>query len=149
MLLRILCILIDTSSLWVVFVNKNRCISVPLVSEKDKASKFDNFDNPHNSFLWPEYFIDYFCKNWFHVRLWHPSLVFFPPKDSLLQHKKCVHLWNNFPCISSLQKPKWKTLIVSQKNCPKCFIDVSLKFNHRGANIFFIKKKKKIQSNFR
>ena len=30
-------------------------------------------------------------------------LVFtFPPKDSTLQYKKCVHLWNNFPCITSL-----------------------------------------------
>ena len=30
-------------------------------------------------------------------------LVFtFPPKDSTLQYKKCVHLWNNFPCISTL-----------------------------------------------
>jgi len=30
-------------------------------------------------------------------------LVFtFPPKDSALQYKKCVHLLNNFPCISTL-----------------------------------------------
>ena len=30
-------------------------------------------------------------------------LVFtLPPKDSTLQWKKCVHLWNNFPCISTL-----------------------------------------------
>ena len=30
-------------------------------------------------------------------------LVFtFPPKDSTLQYKKCVHLWNNFPSISTL-----------------------------------------------
>ena len=28
----------------------------------------------------------------------------FPPKDSTLQYKKCVHLWNNFPCISTLLK---------------------------------------------
>ena len=25
---------------------------------------FDNFDNSHNSFLWPEYFIDYLCERW-------------------------------------------------------------------------------------
>ena len=32
-------------------------------------------------------------------------LVFtFPPKDSTLQYKKSVHLWNNFPCISTLSK---------------------------------------------
>ena len=26
--------------------------------------KFDNFDNSHNSFLWPEYFIDFFIEKW-------------------------------------------------------------------------------------
>jgi len=66
-----------------------------------KALKFDNFENLHNSFLWPEYFIDYFCEKGFLVRLWHPC-VYFPPKDSTLHYKKCVHLWNNFPCISTL-----------------------------------------------
>ena len=25
---------------------------------------FDNFDNQHNSFLWPEYFIDLLCERW-------------------------------------------------------------------------------------
>ena len=25
---------------------------------------FDIFDNSHNSFLWPEYFIDYLCERW-------------------------------------------------------------------------------------
>ena len=30
-------------------------------------------------------------------------LVFtLPPSDITLQYKKCVHLWNNFPCITSL-----------------------------------------------
>ena len=53
-----------TSSVWAVFVNKNRCINVPLVSEEDKASKYDNLDNSHNSFLWPEYFIDFLCERW-------------------------------------------------------------------------------------
>ena len=60
---------IETSSLWAEFVNKNRCISVRLVSEEDKNLIFDNFENSHNSFLKPEYFIDYFCENGFHVRL--------------------------------------------------------------------------------
>ena len=33
-------------------------------------------------------------------------LVFtFPPKDSTLQYKKCVHLWNNLPCIITLVVP--------------------------------------------
>ena len=43
---------------------------------KTKAFDFDNFENSHNSFLWPEYFIVYFCENWFYVRLWHPSCVY-------------------------------------------------------------------------
>ena len=30
-------------------------------------------------------------------------LVFtLPPRDSTLQYKRCVHLWNNFPCIIAL-----------------------------------------------
>ena len=64
MRLCILCAHIETSSLWAEFVNKNRCISVRLVSEEVKSIKFDNFDNSHNSFLSPEYFIDYFCERW-------------------------------------------------------------------------------------
>ena len=36
-------------------------------------------------------------------------LVFtFPPKENTLQYKKCVHLWNNFPCFSTLSKPMRK-----------------------------------------
>ena len=44
------CVHIETSSLWTEFVNKNRCISVRLISEKIKAFNFDNFDNSHISF---------------------------------------------------------------------------------------------------
>ena len=46
---RILHVHIETSSLWADFGNKNRCISVRLVSEEVKIIKFDNFDNSHNS----------------------------------------------------------------------------------------------------
>ena len=42
---------IETSFLWADFVNKNRCISVRLVSEEGKPLNFENFDNSHNSFL--------------------------------------------------------------------------------------------------
>ena len=38
--LRIICVHIETSSLWAEFVNKNRCISVRLVSEEAKSIKF-------------------------------------------------------------------------------------------------------------
>ena len=63
-------------SFWAEFVNKNRCISVHLVSEEVKSIKFDNFDNSHNSFLWPEYFIDFYVKDDSHARLRHPSCVY-------------------------------------------------------------------------
>ena len=99
----ILCVHIETSSLWVEFVKKNKCISVSLVSEEVKSIKFDNFDNSYNSFLWPEYFIDFFnVKDGSHVRR-NIRLVFaLPPRDGTLQYKRCVHFWNNFPCITSL-----------------------------------------------
>ena len=38
--LRILCVHIETSSLWVEFVNKNRCLSVRLESEEVKRIEF-------------------------------------------------------------------------------------------------------------
>ena len=28
-----------------------------------------------------------------------------PPRDSPLQYKRCVHLWNNFPCITTFVEP--------------------------------------------
>ena len=58
----ILCVHIETSSLWAELVNNNNN---------------NNFDNSHNSFLWPEYFIDFFyVKDGSHIRLWHPSCVY-------------------------------------------------------------------------
>ena len=58
--LRILCVHIENSSLWAVFVNKNWCIIVPLVSNlRIKELNFDHFDNSYNSFLWPEYLIGF------------------------------------------------------------------------------------------
>ena len=93
----ILCVHIENSSLWVEFVNKNRCISVSLVSKE--VFNLDNFDNPHNSFLWPEYFIDYSCKNGFHVRLWQPPCVYFSTHRQYTAVQICIHLWKKFPCI--------------------------------------------------
>ena len=82
---------------------QNRCISVRLVSEEVKNVKSDNFDNSHNSFLWPEYFIDFFMWKMDHMSGFDICLVFtLPPRDSTLQYKRCVHFWNNFPFITSL-----------------------------------------------
>jgi len=62
--LRILCVHIETSSLWAEFVNKNRSSVFVYNPRRIKALNFENFDNSHNSFLWPEYFIDFICKRW-------------------------------------------------------------------------------------
>ena len=37
---------------------------MPQCSFSIRALNFDNFDNSHISFLWPEYFIDYLCERW-------------------------------------------------------------------------------------
>ena len=76
-------------------------ISVPvLYPRRIKASNFDNFLNLHQSFLWPEYFIVFLCERWIPCDI---RLDFtFQPRDSTLQYKKCLHLWNKFPCICTL-----------------------------------------------
>ena len=95
----IICVHIETSSLWAEFVNKNIC---KCSSSNRGGLNFNNFENSHNSFLSPEYFIDYFCVNGFHVRLRHPSCVYFSAQRQYNTVQKCVHLSNNFPCISFL-----------------------------------------------
>ena len=91
------------SNLWAEFVNKNRCISVRLVSRKLKALNFDNFDDSHNSLLWPEYFIDFVCERWIPCQALTSVLcLHYRPETVTLQYKRCVHFWNNFPCITSL-----------------------------------------------
>ena len=107
----ILCLHIKTSSLWAEFVNKNRCISVRLVSQEVKSIKFDNFDNLHNSFLWSEYFIDFFMWKMDPMSGCNIRLVFtLPPRDSTLQYKRWVYFWNNFSCITFLSTNKYYLL---------------------------------------
>ena len=51
---KVICSCVNSAYIWAEFiVNRNRCISVRLVSEevKLKALDLDNFDNWHNSFL--------------------------------------------------------------------------------------------------
>ena len=99
----ILCVHIETSSLWAEFVKKKRYSSVRLVSEEVKNIKFDNFDNSHYRFLWPENFIDFFMWKMDPMPGFDIRLVFtLPPRDSTLQYKRCVHLWSIFPCIITL-----------------------------------------------
>ena len=64
------------------------------------ALNFDNFENSNNSFLWPEYF---FMGKMDPMSGFDIRLVFtLPPRESTVQYKRCAHLWNNFPCISTL-----------------------------------------------
>ena len=86
-------------------------------------------NNSHNSFLWPEYFRDYFCENGFHIRLWHLSGVYFSAQRQHTAVQKCVHLWNNFPSISTLLQARnftflkysifnWKHILVKKGSAP-------------------------------
>ena len=81
----------------------NRCISVRFYPRRVKTLNFENFDNSHKSFLWPEYFIDFYVKDMDPMSGFDIRLVFaLAPRDSKLQYKRWVHLWNNFPCIVTL-----------------------------------------------
>ena len=104
-----------------------------------KALNFDNFDNLHNSLLWPEYSIDFFLwkmdpMSGFDIRLGFKL----PPRDSTLQYKRCVHLWNNFPCITSLHACKLGTAVCKSlpTAVPECkFVYLAL-YNFLNNSIF-------------
>ena len=59
----------------------------------------------------------FYVKDGSHVRLWHDCdirLVFtLPPRDSTLQYKRCAHLWNNFPCIITLDRTNLKRMRIN------------------------------------
>ena len=75
--------ILQTSSLWAVFVNKKRYISVTLVSEEDKSIQFSKFCQ--------EYFIDFLSKWWLPCHAVTSVLC-------LLYRPETVH-WNNCLCI--------------------------------------------------
>ena len=60
------------------------------------------FDDSHNSFFWPEYFIDFYVKNGSHVRLRHPFCDWITTQRQYTAVERCVHLRNNIPCIITL-----------------------------------------------
>ena len=44
-------------------------------------------------------------------------LVFtLPPRDSTLQYKRCVHLWNDFSCITTLVNPIYLSIFLKENN---------------------------------
>ena len=59
------------------------------------------------SYEWPEYFINYFCGNWFHVRLWHPSCVYYTAQRqyTIVQKTSEITFLALAPC-PSLYLPK-------------------------------------------
>ena len=91
MLSRILCAHIETSSLWVEFVNKNRCISVRLVSVEVKSIDNYNIIASYNQNI----SLIFYVKDWSHVRLRHPSCVY-------ISAQRQYTAVQNFPCITSL-----------------------------------------------
>ena len=46
----------------------------------------------------------FLCERWidFLSGFVIPFVFTLPPRDGTLQYKRCVHLWNNFPCITTL-----------------------------------------------
>ena len=69
---------------------------------------FDNFDNSQNSFLWPEYFIDFLCERWIPCQASTSVLC-------LHYRPVTVHLRNNFPCIKSLIKRTIRPIYFNKK----------------------------------
>ena len=71
--------------------------------------------------------------HWFFMWKMNPMLgcdirlVFtLPPRDSTLQYKRCVHLWNNFPCIITLGRGRGVGALsgVCSKNCSNFVSDI-------------------------
>ena len=92
------CVNSEHISLWAEFVNKKRCISVRLISEEIKSIKI--------LIILIIHIIVSYDQNISKMDPMSGSdnrLVFtLPPRNSTLQYKRCVHLWNNFPCIITL-----------------------------------------------
>ena len=100
-----------------------------------KAFNFDNFENLHNSFLRPEYFIDYFCENWFLVRLWYPSCVYF----SAQRQYTPVHLWNNFPCIWTLPYTTYEPIFLYLTTHEPIFLYCILLTNQYFYTVYYLR----------
>ena len=88
----ILCVHFETSSLWAEFVNKNRCISVRLVSKEVKIILIIHI-------------IDFLCERWIPCQAVTSVLCLHYHPETVHQYKRCVHFWNNFLCITSLLWP--------------------------------------------
>ena len=87
----ILCVHIKTSSHWAKFVNKNRCISVRLVSEEVKAlnliTLIIHIIVSYDQNISLIFYVKDGSMSGFDIRL----VFTLPPRDSTLQCKRCVH----------------------------------------------------------
>ena len=92
---------------------KQECISVRLVSEEDISIEFRKFDNSHNSFLWPEYFINFLCERWIPCQAstsvlclhYRPETVQCSTKDAYTSE---ITFLASHPCIYlSINPPIW------------------------------------------
>ena len=65
-------------------------------------------------------------------------LVFtLPPRDSTLQYKRCVHFWNNFPCIiTSVDFILWSTCLMCYA-LNRFLYNIYVLFVFYGLNYFF------------
>ena len=94
--------------------------------------------NSHNSFLWPEYFIDFFMWKMDPMSGFKICLVFtLPPRDSTLQYKRCIHLWNNFPCIKTLIMIVLLWTHFNSSVCDKKWVSSLLYFD--GSQTFWLR----------
>ena len=89
MQLHILCVHIETSSLWAEFVNKNRCIIVPLVSEMGHLILIILIINIKVSYD-QNISLIFYVKDESHVRLLHPSCVYITAQRQYTAVQKIV-----------------------------------------------------------
>ena len=102
MRLCILCVHIETSSLWAEFVNKNRCISVRLITSIPGGTKhliliihiIVSYDQNISKIIFVKMDPMSGCK--------HPSCVYFSAQRQYTAVQKIRTLLNNFPCVSTL-----------------------------------------------
>ena len=112
-----------------------------------------NYHNSHNSFLWPEYFIDFdFVKDGFIVRLQHPSCVYITAQRQYTHCSSKDAYTSKIPCYLTLvyfgAKADWAVWIQTIKvrteqytkeiNYLHLTIGFFETFFHKGAIKFYI-----------
>ena len=91
-----------------------------------KALNFYNLDISRNFFLG----IDFLFKRWIPCQTSTSVLYLHYGPETVLAVQK-MHLWNNFPCILTLQTPITTSLIILKynTNCGKCSLIINKIYN--------------------